>query len=691
MFSPQNRLKVIVKPYPIPKSPHSANSSPRACRSTEFAASEKFPTSPKPSCSQILKTLDDLSFNFQSAIKKNCNSEQNFLDLIENCDKTVKLTRLKVMEAGAVEGMNKVETKTESGIFKTGPDEYSNFLEYLLTYEQKKSEVIVDKAKFPKVRMKEVERTLNDEFGLKPASMANIVKIKEISFCDQAKKEIKEIQTRIVKKLKDHCALDLNFENEEVEKFDSKNLADERMKLQKFIGLGNSFIESLKKAGDEVNKYKSDSEKITVKYNYLICKFNKQDSTLKKQSKILSFISNDTNNLKYEVANMVSEFKEFFHTLVDTMSKKSLSRVSGMEMYKEQKKKWDDEKEEMTKDYQEIKEKSLMLEKKLKKSFEEIIKLRSELEKEKDDTLELNSNINDIIEIQKLKDQLRLLTFKSNDAIEQFRREKEILIENIAKLKDENYELERKLRVLTLKIGENSKEEEDKGDGVRVRPALYLEPAKTPLQSSMETLSVGEISSDPSVRINDLFEMLKDEIEEIAQGLRDHKVFHGFYGNNIEIIRKSSNFLIKLKENLSVDPSKFEETIESLILNHRTKSNPKDISSNKTFTDSTSLIKDKEIESYKEKLKGRKSQIGLLKLQMNYLKKTVESLKSELKKRNHIDIECVKGMIINIFKEVPRLPGDTENLITMFMENLGLTSEDIQQLKSQRKNRRGLF
>jgi hypothetical protein len=260
-------------------------------------------------------------------------------------------------------------------------------------------------------------------------------------------------------------------------------------------------------------------------------------------------------------------------------------------------------------------------------------------------------------------------------------------MESISKLKEENLVLQSKLKLLALR--ENSKNDEEKG--YRLKPLIFIDSAKTPLQTSMETISVGEVSSEQSVKINDLFELLKEDIEEIAQGLRFHHIFPGFIGNNVDIIRKSINFLIKLKENLCLESHLFEETIESLVLDHRKKMFSKESSVNKTAADSNSFIRDKEIEEIKEKLDGRKSQIGLLKLQINYLKETIRNLKNELKKRNSVDFECIKVMIFNVLKEVPKLPADTENLLLALMEGVELTPEEINQVKLERKRKRGIF
>lgn len=698
MLSPQNnRLKLLLKPYP-PRSPHSTNSSPRGAKSTDFSfKSQKSPlkTSEKSNCCGVLKALDDLNSSLEIPSRSLRISEKELLGVIENCKKNLKLARSKVLELALAEESSKSESKNStefSSFIKQGNDEYSSFLEYALSYEQKKTEIVLEKSKFPKVRMKEVERALNDEFSLKNPCLNISLKFNESVHSDKFKKELKELYQKSLKKWKESAQIPHEL-TELLENDDDSQIEiqlNNSKQLSNFLNDEKNFNSSLQNLQSELAAYKNDYQKLAAKYMYLISKVNKQDIILKRQSKILDKISKNTADLKKTFIEYFNEIKGYNCMLVETLSQKSLSRISGAEFFESEKTLWEKEKEKMCKENENLKVKVLNLEKKLKRSAEEVLKLRREVDNS-ENSIELNSNINDIIEIQKLRDQLRLLTFKSNDTISQYQKEQDYYTSQISKLKSENFHLEKQLSSLKSQFSELLSEkpqksrfsQEEKEESFFLKPGISDLPRHLP-QNSMETLSVGEVSSEKSVKISDIYDLLKDEIDDLVQSLKSHHIFINFYGNNFELLKKVCEFVIKIKENLCEESQFFEETINSLVNEHRQRLFNKD-----SGYESNSLKKITEIQAYKTKIKVKKTQIELLKQQNLFLNKTIDELREEVQRTSIVELDCIKGMIGNILKDIPKLSSDTEQLIAALMNTIGLTNDEVNQIKNARKGRKG--
>lgn len=697
MFSPQNnRLKLIHKPYPVPRSPHSANSSPRASKSTDFTVKPPKTTqktSETSTCTDLIKALNDLSNSLEVPSRSLKTSDKDLKVAIDLCKKHLNLANSKIIDLKSFEDLqisdSKTSTEYSSSFIKQGNEEYCAFLEYALSYEQKKNEILIEKSKFPKVRLKEVEKVLNDEFGFKCPGISLCVKSNESGYLDKCKKEVRDMFQKILKKSKESAQIPQEtvqmFEDDEGFNFEFRGTG-----CNELLGIGiqgKNLISSSEKLKNELRVCKYDLQKLSGKYMYLINKFNKQDITLKRQSKILDGISKSTISLKKLFIEFFNEIKGYNSTLVETLSQKSLSRLSGAEFFESEKAIWRCEKEKICKENEDFKLKIATLERRLKRSVEDGLKLRKELEKS-ENSLELNSNINDIIEIQKLKDQLRLLTFKSNDTISQYQKEQDYYLTQISKLKSENFHFENQLSALKSQFSDLLSQKNQLDKVLNSEP-LYLKPGVSDLprpfqQSSMETLSVGEISSEKSVKVSDIYDLLKEEIDDLVQSLKSHHVFNDFYGNNFELLKKVCEFVISIKENLCEESQFFEETVNSLIREHRVR-----VFSKHKQAENESFSKDQQKEVYKTKLKVKKTQIELLKQQNIYLKKTVDELREEAQRTSLIELDCIKGMIGNILKDIPKLSNSTEQLISALMNTIGFSSIELNEIKNDRKERKG--
>ena len=97
------------------------------------------------------------------------------------------------------------------------------------------------------------------------------------------------------------------------------------------------------------------------------------------------------------------------------------------------------------------------------------------------------------------------------------------------------------------------------------------------------------------------------------------------------------------------------------------------------------MLKDKQVEIYRTKLKDKKGQLELLKQQNDYLKRTVKDLQIELAKASPVDAECARGLFVSIVKQVPALQVEAEQMLLVFMKNIGLSQAEIASVNGERR------
>lgn len=738
------RSKLAIKPG-LPTGSRSANNSPRNAKSTEHSISEMYSfgshqSLSKSICAGLLKNLEELGNSLDAVIKRFKNYDKDLYQLILNCEKNLRLTKKKVLEMSSEDDLLKLSDSSGiqdiSTIIKPETNEYCKFLEYLISYEQAKCEIIIRKTKFPKVRMQEVDKDLSEEFMLKSPSTVKIVKSSEVSFADKAKKEITTLFGKIKNNLKNNCKMP----DEVVFDLD-QSIAEASIAYERSIELKNS-LESLslaennKKLLKEKEKIEEilgnlnrEHKKLSGKYSYLINKLNKQDCQIKFQAKLLNSISNNTFSIKQQFVQFIEEIKFYMSLLIENINAKTsgvkailvapgcilpkslpnpekfISKIEsqgrpaitgGLRFVTK------DEEIDMTgpgwqgqvKEIDNYKGIIIELENKLKESLEKIKKYEAQQE-ESEDSLDLRSNVYDMIEIQKLKDQIRLLNFKSNESLTVHQKEIDTFKAQVSRIKAEKFSLEERIKALNHKISELGNEKENLLEEVEKYKSMApivtfqglrkLSADTTPPELSSRSENAAKVNAD------DILILINDEIDEIAGVIKQHRLIQDDKIGSLSLIKKTIEFLGSLQEETHDESQDFLYLVAKLIKNFKTKAQSFD--QNAARTDPNTFLVEKQLELYRTKLNDKKNQLNLHKQQISFLKKSVKELQAEVAKANPLDTECIKGMFGNIIKDIPSLPANTEQMILVFMKILGFSQGEVTKITFERKSKKptGIF
>ncbi|OMJ77302.1 hypothetical protein SteCoe_23127 [Stentor coeruleus] len=720
----------------LPTGTRSANSSPRNPKQPEHNMSEMFSfgsnqSISKPIYTSVLKNLEDLGSSLDAVIKRFKNYDKDLYQLILNCEKILKLTKKKIMdmsiEDDPLKHSESSNIKEITTIIKPDLNEYCKFLENLIAYEQAKTEIIIKKTKFPKVRMKEVDKDLTEEFMLKSPSMVKFAKSNDISYVDKSKKEISLLISKIKKNIENNCKIP-----DDLYKDLEKNTAETSIVIEKNLEIKTSvenmsLVRDYKKILNEkttveelLDDLTKEHKKLSGKYLYLIKKLNKQDCKIDFQAKILKGISNDTFSIKQQFNQFIEEMKFYMILLMENISKKApgvlaillapgstlplslpnpeifIARKScetiipindGLKFaiktinpnYETQEKIFQKKKIES------YKKKISELENKLKDSLE-VIKKYEEQYEESENSLDLRSNVDDMIEIQKLKDQIRFISFKANESLETHQKELDFIKVHLSKIKTEKHNLEENIKSLNQKILEF--ELEKKGFLEEIEKLKSFSPTKDFLllprhsadSSPPELTSRSENMS--RVDSNENLTLINEEIDEIADMIKQHKIINDHQIGGMGIIRKIIEFLGILQEEVNDEKEDFLTLLTKLVKNYKNKGQYYE---KKMHNNSDLLLKNKQLEITKSKLKTKKAELYLKKQQIAYLKKCVKELQVEITKSSQFDQECLKGMFTNIIKDTPRLSADTENMILAFMKILSFSQSEINKIVYERK------
>lgn len=736
------RPKLTIKPG-LPTGSRSANSSPRNQKPTEHSMSEMFSfgsnqSVSKPISISALKNLEDLGNSLDAVIKRFKNYDKDLYQLILNCEKNLKLTKKKIMDMSIEDdSMKPSETsniKEISTIIKPDTNEYCKFLENLVSYEQAKTEIIIKKTKFPKVRMKEVDKDLTEEFMLKSPSMVKLAKSSDISYVDKSKKEISTLISKIKKNMETNCKIP-----DDLYKDLDKSTAEASIAFEQSLELKNSvesmsLIQDYQKISQEKNMIEEyfenlskEHKKLSGKYLYLINKLNQQDCKIDFQAKILSAISNDTISIRQQFNEFIDEMKFYMLLLKENISEKApgvlailvasgstlptslpnpekfiarkscetkMTNNDGLKFAVKTKNTNNKTQDKVFKDnkLESHKKKISELESKLKNSMEVIKKYEDKYE-ESEDSLDLRSNVNDMIEIQKLKDQIRFMSFKANESLEAHQKEIDFIKAHLSKIKTEKLIFEENIKSLNQKILELTLEKKD----------LLEEIKKNDCETTKDFLLLSRHSADSSpheitsrsdnlLRANSdgILTLINEEINEIADMIKQHKIIKDDKIGGMIMIKRTIEFLGALQEEVDDENQDFLTLLTKLVKSYK---NKEQYYEGKIHINSDLLLKDKQLGIAKTKLKDKKAELYLQKQQIAFLKKSVKELQGEIGKSSQLDQECIKGMFSNIIKDTPRLSADTEHMILAFMKILSFSQSEINKIIYERKTKKhpGIF
>lgn len=696
MLSPQqSKMNLLLKPSNIPRLPRSCNNSPRSLNSVDISHNESVNSTQtslnKSTCIQFLKNLNELSQSLDTVSRRSKSSDKDLNELLQNCKISIKLVKDKFKDLNFEDDLKSSDSKSSqesSLLIRPDLSEYCLFLEHIIAYEQSKTEIIIQKTKFPKIRMKEVDKALCEAFSIKQNGALPVFKPSEaVSILDKFKKDSKDL----VKKTKRFLSENGRIPNDVEEMIESSFTSEEFVSISSLEGQSfiesRSFLEDSKYLIDEKRKYQdlyeqlsAEHRKLTGKYTYLISRFNNQDKEIKFQAKKLKLISKNLFELRHHFLQFVNEINSYMSTLIQSFGQHSqnITQLRAIEANSI----WDTEKEDILNENENLKFKVSDLEKKLKKCENELDLLKDD----SDDSLDLGSNINDIIEIQKLKDQIRLLSFKSFESSSTFQKDLDSYKSQISKLRSQNFALEERIKSLNQRIQDLYQEKEK----LLNETSRFVQiDQKSPLLPSF--FNKNENSSENSGKVNasSLLAIFNDDVDEIVSQLKTHKLFEQYQDNNINLLRKAVEFLVGLKEDMIDESKYFEEVLEGLVKDRRSR---RFSEKQEAEAGIDSFLKDKQVEIYKTKLKDKKGQLELVKQQNDFLKRTVKDLQIEVSKGANLDIECIRGISVNIVKEIPPLPSHIEQLVLVLMKTLGLSQSEITRINLERRsNNAGIF
>lgn len=713
------------------QSSKSASNSPKNFKLTGSSSSETFSFLSQPGLSQhnevnksnyseILKNLDEIENNLENITSKIKEYDSSLADLFKHCEKSLKIVKQKVQEISTDEEIGKLSESLGlqeiSSIIKPGKNECCRFLENLIGYEQAKSEIIMKKTKFPKSRLKEIDIALSNEFSVKKIGIIKS-KTNDSNFIDKSKQEIKNIASKIKKKMLLNSKIPLEtISITEINDIDTCSTPKPHFEVVQSI---QAAIDGHKKILDEKFKLQElfdqlskDNGKLSAKYSYLIEKLNKQDLTVKLQARILNSMSLNLGSLKEQFLKFNEEIKFYISLLVEYFIGKNsikdpliipkpllieipeIINAPNFPIRKnEQRSTIKFEKNSLITENELLKLKITDLEFKLKETIEKLESLEKE---ESDDSLDLSSNIKDIIEIQKLKDQIRLVNLKSSEALTHHQKQQDAFKAQVSRLKSDKLGLEEKIQDLNSKISSLKSEKELQAEEIsKLKSQIPIETFNNFLTEKTNTEEISS-RSEACQRVNpiDLLYLIQDEVDEIALKIKNNKLFVDENINSIEIIKSLVEFIVNLIQDAKIDQpvlENFRKIIEKYKKRQDFDHKIFEYDSGVQYTDPESYLVEKQLEIYKTKLADKKSQLALHKQQIAYLKKSVKDLQSEIGKVSNLDTESIKEMFGNIIKDIPSLPSSTEQMILVLMKILGFSSNEVTKITHERRSKKSNF
>lgn len=386
----------------------------------------------------------------------------------------------------------------------------------------------------------------------------------------------------------------------------------------------------------------------------------------------------------------------------------------------------------------------------LKEKCELLEKVNKELTNKKndsDDSLELDcSNIKELIEIQELRAALRSIS-------ERYEQEKEIILrdceESRQDMETQMFRLKNEKTYIEVKFKDNEKlliemnRDKERQEGIISLLKKEIEklkdckipdgPSRTSLSrrgsseilqmsNSMDFELTESLDKFAAVNSNDLYEILMDEVNEMAMFIKDNQLVSAENRSSKDIISKFietgikiknlitrevvpgtiikdlsevlADVLSKYKIKISIleqDKAEKDKRIEELSRNDRLEVQTEP--SPRSSTPATSLDSDffmrRQLQFEKSRLFEKKHEIHLHKEQIMYLKQNVRELQTELDRISRLDIGHLKEFWGNLGKEIPLLQGNAEDMIEVFTKMLGFNMKEIQVLNMERKSKKG--
>ena len=337
--------------------------------------------------------------------------------------------------------------------------------------------------------------------------------------------------------------------------------------------------------------------------------------------------------------------------------------------------------------------------------FEKVNKeLSSKKNEDSDDSLDLDcTNIKDVIEIQELRAALRSLS-------ERYEQEKENILKDCSesrqdietqmfRLSNEKAYIEVKYKdsekiinelnrekakmescILTLKTEIEKLKDQKINEPVPIsKPSIIKFPSDDNMISGSGDFELTEsIDKFGALNSNDLYELLMEELNDLALEIKQNSIIHKNNQSSKDIIHKAVEMLIKLKYLISNEVSSvnlrkdLNETLADILKKYKIKITELErtiIEKDKTIeeirgferneiqtepsprmnslnegVENSYLIK-KQLQLEKSKLADKKHEIHLHKEQIFYLKKNIRDLETELDRASKLDLYHLKEII----------------------------------------------
>jgi predicted nucleic acid-binding protein len=351
-----------------------------------------------------------------------------------------------------------------------------------------------------------------------------------------------------------------------------------------------------------------------------------------------------------------------------------------------------------------------------------------------DDSLDLGSeNIKETIEIQELRAALHSMS-------EKYEQEKETLIRDMIEsrqdMETQLFRVQNEKNFLEVKLKDSEKLIEElkiekerqsqivmvlKKDIEKMRDSLTSYEC-TPRSTASQKRSGFNPSQDYELtesiekfdsRSSNFYELLQEEISEIINKIKEFQLIPGENDFGLILLRKLIESFKAIKEivDKEYEGSPLKETDLKLVLilttlktkaqkeadlNEELRKRLRELEnlrrvstepSARRFSPGTEMIKT-QIQLEKNKVLNKKHEIHLHREQITALKKTIRELQHELDRRGKDHTKLVKELWVSIFKDIPSLNANIEDLIESFMKNLGFTNSEAKALQNERKARR---
>ncbi|OMJ96255.1 hypothetical protein SteCoe_219 [Stentor coeruleus] len=388
--------------------------------------------------------------------------------------------------------------------------------------------------------------------------------------------------------------------------------------------------------------------------------------------------------------------------------------------------------------------------KKLQQKFDFLEKVNKELTIKKNDlenSLNLDcNNLKEMVEIQELRTSLRIISEKYNQ-------EKETILKDCGEsrqdIETQMFRLQNEKTYIEIKLKDTEKilteitREKDRLEGTvgllkkdierfkdcknqdKIPKGIFSKYAMELVQiSNSDDFELTEsVDKFAAVNSNDLYEMLLEEINELAMKIKDNQLVNienMENKSNKDVIIKFIEIGVKVKGVVCNDSvpgmviKDLAECVYDMINKYKVKirileeenaekdkkieavgkmdklevmSEPSPRILGTCALDSSCYMK-KQLQIQKIRVSEKKHAIQLYKEQIACLKQNVRELQMELDRVYDIDIGQVKKFWWSFGKEIPWLKENAEDMMEVYSKMLGFDGKEYQVMKNERKNKR---